>query len=355
MALRLGLGKRQMLAKVSRGSMEAIREAADIANPPLPLVSVVIPTHRRPALLRRCLRALLGQTYPRARFEVVVVEDGGPHGAQDVIADLAATAAPVHVRAVAVTQGGPAAARNHGWRAAHGDIIAFTDDDTVPHPRWLAEGVRALAQDADAVAGLTVVPMARRPTDWERNVGRLQTARFVTANAFCRRAALESVGGFDPRFKVAYREDSDLEFCLLETGARIVQNQAAIVYHPPRAGAPLVSLKLQRNQFFDALLYRKHPHLFRRFIRKRPPFRYYAITGSMLVAGVAALLGRWQLAASTGGLWLTQVGWFCGQRLAGTRLTPGQLADMLLTSVLIPPVALYWRLRGAWAFRVLFL
>src|SRR3954463_13355474 len=44
----------------------------------LPMVSVVIPTHHRPELLRRCLAAVLEQAYPSDRFEIIVVEDGGP-------------------------------------------------------------------------------------------------------------------------------------------------------------------------------------------------------------------------------------------------------------------------------------
>ncbi len=40
------------------------------------LVSVVIPTYRRPALLRRCLSTLCRQTLPTGRYEIVVVDDG---------------------------------------------------------------------------------------------------------------------------------------------------------------------------------------------------------------------------------------------------------------------------------------
>ena len=321
----------------------------------MPLVSVVIPTHHRPALLRRCLRALARQAYPREWFEVVVVEDGGPGSGREVVARLRAEEAPLEIRYLWVPRGGPAAARNAGWRAARGELVAFTDDDTVPHPRWLAEGLRSFEQGADAVSGRTLVPTSRHPTDWERNVKGLEAASFATCNAFCRRDLLEAVGGFDPRFRVAYREDSDLEFSLLKAGARIVRNEAAIVYHPPRPGPPLVSLRLQRNQFFDALLYRKHPEHFRRFIRARPPWRYYAITAGMLASLAAAALEQWPLALAATVAWSVLVAWFCARRLRGTRRSPRQVADMLLTSLLIPPVAVYWRLRGAWAFRVAFL
>jgi glycosyltransferase involved in cell wall biosynthesis len=196
----------------------------------LPLVSVVVPTHRRPDLLRRCLRALARQSYPRERVEVVVVEDGGPGSGREVVAQLRAEERlPLAIRYLCAPRCGPAAARNAGWRAARGPRVAFTDDDTVPHPRWIAEGVRSFAQGADAVSGRTLVPISRCPTDWERNVKRLESGTFTTCNAFCRRDLLEAVGGFDPRFRVAYREDSDLEFSLLKAGARSVRNQAAIV------------------------------------------------------------------------------------------------------------------------------
>src|SRR5207248_10211948 len=94
---------------------------------------------------------------------------------------------------------GPAAARNAGWRAARGEVIAFTDDDTVPDPGWLRAGVAAL-ESADAAWGRIRVPLALPPTDYERNEAGLEAAEFATANAFCRRAVLEAVGGFDVGF-----------------------------------------------------------------------------------------------------------------------------------------------------------
>lgn len=340
--------------------------------PSLLSVSVVIPTFGRPALLRRCLDALLDQRYPGDRLEIIVVEDGGPGPARRVVADLSSRARPVAesetgsrtpitrgptptLRYTSVPRGGPAAARNAGWRLARGTVIAFTDDDTVPDPRWIVEGVRSIDGGAAAVSGRTIVPTPARPTDAQRNVKGLERATFATCNAFCRRLTLERVGGFDPRFTRAYREDSDLEFALLDAGARIVRNQAALVYHPPRPEPPFVSLRHQRNQYFDALLYRKHPQHFRRTIRARPPWRYYLIAACQL-ATVAGLLGG-SLRPTVYCLlvWVPLVGRFWVERLRGAALTPSHVAEMLVTSVLIPPVAVYWRLRGAWTFRVPFL
>jgi glycosyltransferase involved in cell wall biosynthesis len=321
----------------------------------MPFVSVVIPTHGRPELLRACLRALLKEEYPSECLEVVVVEDGGPLGAASVLDELRTEGIPFDLRSTSIPHAGPAAARNAGWRLARGEIVAFTDDDTRPDPRWIAEGVRSVALGADAVSGRTIVPLGTRPTDAERNTQGLERAAFATCNAFCRRDLLEKVGGFDERFTRAYREDSDLEFTLRAAGARIVRNEDAVVVHPPRPERPFASLRQQRNQMFDALLYRKHPRDFRVHMRKRPPWHYYTIATSQLGTLVAIALGRRRIATLVASIWVPLVGRFCAERLRASSLRPAHVAEMIVTSALIPPVAVYWRLRGAWRFRVPFL
>jgi GT2 family glycosyltransferase len=257
-------------------------------------------------------------------------------------------------RYLAVQQGGPGAARNAGLAEAGGDVIAFTDDDTIPERRWLLEGVRALTSGADAVSGRTIVPVADRPTDAEANVQGLERATFATCNVLVKRAWLDRVGGFDPRFRRAYREDSDLEFRLLDAGARIVRANDAVVVHPPRPESLFTSLRQQRNQFYDALLFRKHPQHFRACIRKRPPFGYYAITLGQVVSALALPAGRPRLALLATAVWLPLVGQFFMRRLEGRSRRAEHVADLAVTSALIPPLAVCWRLRGAWAFRVPF-
>jgi glycosyltransferase involved in cell wall biosynthesis len=319
-----------------------------------PFVSVVIPTHARPELLQRCLDALVTQDYPTERFEIIVVEDGGPADGKDVVERVNHTSA-IAVRYLGVSRGGPAAARNRGWHMARGEIIAFTDDDTIPHLRWLAEGVKAILDGADVVSGRTVVPLSEAPSDADKNTRGLEQATLATCNAFCRRLLLEATGGFDTRFTRAYREDSDLEFTLRDAGARLVRNQAAVVVHPPRAESRYVSVRQQQNQFFDALLYRKHPVQFHRMIRAWPPFAYYSIVLAQLVTILGAVLRRPRLASIGLVVWLPLVLRFFQRRARGTRASLRDRADLLLTSIVIPPVALYWRLKGALYFKVPFL
>jgi hypothetical protein len=317
-------------------------------------VSVVIPTHGRPHLLRRCLEAVLGQTYPPDQYEVVVVEDGGPGEAQAVVSGFQSARQLPRLHYLAVPQGGPGAARNAGWRQATGQIVAFTDDDTIPDSGWLWGGVEALARGADAVCGRTSVPLRKRPTDAEANTQGLERASFATCNVLMRRLWLERLGGFDPQFRRAYREDSDLEFRLFDAGARLARAENALIVHPPRAERPFVSLRQQQGQMYDALLFKKHPRRFRETIRRWPPMAYYAITVSQVGSLAALLTGRPGLGLLFSLLWGGLCGRFFLRRARGRSCQPAHLGELAVTSVLIPPVAVYWRLRGAWMFRVWF-
>jgi GT2 family glycosyltransferase len=318
-------------------------------------VSVVVPTCRRPEMLRRCLEALCAQDLPPADFEVIVVDDGPTAATARAVAEIA-RAAPMPVRYLADGGGrGPAAARNRGWRVARGAIVAFTDDDCVPAPEWLREGLAAFRGGVVGVAGRVELPLPPHPTDYERDAARLGEAAFVTANCFCRREALLAVGGFDERFRVPWREDSDLQFALQARGGRLVQAPAARVLHPIRPAPWGVSLSQQRKSEYNALLYKKHPARYRQEIQAAPPWRYYATVAAAGLALGGAAAGRRALAAGGGLAWAALTVQFCAQRLAGTTRRPTHVAEMLVTSALIPPLAVYWRLRGALRFRVTFL
>ena len=319
-------------------------------------VSVVIPTCRRPALLRCCLAALAAQDLDPRAYEVVVVDDGGDCVTQAVVRDFASASVGPCIRYLPVPRpAGPAAARNRGWRAARGAVIAFTDDDCLPASGWLRAGLTAIAAGADGVSGRLVVPVPEPATDYERNASLLEGAEFVTANCFYRRAALEEAGGFDECFTAAWREDSDLHFTLLERGCRLVRAPNAVVLHPVRTAPWGISLRQQRKSSFNALLYRKHPALYRQRIQATPPWHYYLILAALAGTSVGAAARQRHVALASGGFWLLLTGRFCRRRLRDTSRAPGHVAEMVATSALIPPLAIFWRLRGAIAYRVFFL
>jgi glycosyltransferase involved in cell wall biosynthesis len=306
-------------------------------------------------MLGRCLTAVLAQRYDPARVELIVCDDGPDEATRAAVTRLAAQHPAWTIRYVAVTGSqGPAGARNAGWRAARAPFIAFTDDDTQPDPNWLSSGVAALRAGAAAVSGRIVVPLGPRPTDYERDAAGLASAEFATANTFARRAALERVGGFDERFTAAWREDSDLQFALLEAGLAVTRADEAIVLHPVRPARWGVSIGQQKKSQFDALLYKKYPQRYRERIRSAPPVLYYAIIAAVVILVSALVTGNTTLAWAASVAWLFMTAWFCARRLMNTARTPAHVTEMAWTSVVIPFLSIYWRLYGAAKFRVLF-
>lgn len=320
----------------------------------LPLVTVVVPTFRRLALLERCLYALGDQALPKSFYDVIVVDDDCDPAVQRLVAQINIETGS-QLRCLMHTTGcGPAAARNMGWRSARGSIIAFTDDDCIPARSWLRAIVDACVPGVDGGWGRIIVPCSDRPTDYEREVAKLEECQFVTANCFCRREVLERIGGFDERFVYAWREDSDLYFNLLEQGAELRKVPAACVVHPVRSASWGISIRLQRNSMFNALLYKKHPTLYRQHIEPGPPLLYYTMVG-LLTFALVQYLGDFRsgAVASLAG-WSAALVVFLSRRAASVRLDPPHLAELLVTSIVIPPLSVFWRIYGAIKFRVPF-
>jgi GT2 family glycosyltransferase len=341
-----------------RDSQQLAGAATPIGEAIRPDVSVVVPTDRRPALLERCLDLLATQTLAARRYEIIVCDDGPDDMTRSLVARLADVHRARGLRVLYVpitTKQGSAAARNVGWRRARAPIIAFTDDDTLPDAHWLEEGLAAMATGAEAAAGAIVVPIPRRPTDYEADASGLAHADFATANAFVRRDALRVVGGFDERFTDAWREDSDLHFAILRSGGMIVPAKAAIVVHPVRPARWGISLAQQKKSRFDALLCSKHRRLYKRRIASRPPIAYYASISAALVALLGALRGVrfWEVLGAL--VWLALTLRFFSVRMRGRSLRWQHVAEMAVTSALIPFLSIYWRVRGAIRYRTWFL
>src|SRR5690606_33271118 len=162
-------------------------------------------------------------------------------------------------------------------------------------------------------------------------------------------------GGFDERFALAWREDSDLFFRLLERGARVIRIDDAVVRHPVRPARWGVSVAQQKKVLFDALLFRNHPTLYRQRIRRAPRLDYYAIVASLAAALGAALAGATAVALASGGMWAALTARFCWRRLERTSKRLPHVLEMIVTSLAIPPLAVFWRTAGAVRFRALLL
>src|SRR5206468_12841428 len=113
-------------------------------------------------------------------------------------------------------------------------------------------------------------------------------------------------------FRAAWREYSDLQFALMEAGlGRISRASGAVVIHPVRPAPWGVSLRQQRKTFWDALLYKKHPGLYRSRVRPRPPWDYYAAVASLAMAAGLLAVGHPRPAVVPAVVWAALTVRFC--------------------------------------------
>lgn len=321
------------------------------------LMSVVVTTCDRPHLLSHCLASLLWQRFHASRYEIIVVDDRPSSFTRDIVNDWTQQAKRGGPNVIYIPSSGPhglAAARNRGWRAARGAIVAFTDDDMVARADWLQNGWSAFDQDIQAVWGRVVIPYANSLGEYERHPNNSERIEFAGANCFCRKRTLEEIGGFDERFTLAWREDTDLYFRLLDRSDRVVHTPSAVIAHPMRPSSWVDSLRGQKKAQADALLYKKHPKRYRQKIHGGTHWDSYLIVAALLSFLVALGMDEPVAAIAAAITWLVLTGWFGVERFAATPNAGGHIAETIVTSVLIPPLAVFWRLTGAVKFRVPF-
>ena len=200
------------------------------------LVSVVVSTYERPERLAMLLAGIRAQTLAPDTFELIVVDNGSGPATAAVLNDALDDARlPLTVLRNERTLG-PGGGRNSGWHVAQAPLVAFTDDDCVPAPDWLAAGVAAAGGHPGAIVQGRTEP---NPAELR---ARMLTARTVaindrspqyeTCNIFYPRELLERLGGFDEAFGVRPAgEDTDLAWRAIAGGADAVFAADALVHH----------------------------------------------------------------------------------------------------------------------------
>jgi glycosyltransferase AglE len=235
------------------GASVVLREAVprELALPRLarsaPFVSVIVPVYNDPDRVVRCLRALTHQTYPKDRYEVIVIDNGSTDATTEAVARQ-----PVKLLVEARVRSSYAA-RNRGLQGARGEVIAFTDADCEPVPEWLEEGVRALeSEEADLVGGHVRFVHSARPSGSELfdAIAHMQQETSIrdwkvakTANLFTRAAVFKAIG----HFSGTVRSGGDVSWTRRATsrGFRLVYAPRAVVSHPTRRLAALVGKRFR--------------------------------------------------------------------------------------------------------------
>jgi glycosyltransferase involved in cell wall biosynthesis len=199
-----------------------------------PSVSVVVPAHNAESTIERCVESLLGQDYPQARCQVLIVDNNGTDRTSQLVA-----AYPVTLLHERRTQSAYAA-RNLGIQHATGDYIAFTDADCVADASWL-NNLLADWQDPTIGCFSGLIKAYEPDSAVAELLAKYQAERFygqgqavlpyaVGGNAAYPRSVLQRIGLFD----ATLRSGGDLELSLRmqkQTDLRISFVERAVVYH----------------------------------------------------------------------------------------------------------------------------
>jgi GT2 family glycosyltransferase len=214
--------------------------------------SVVVCTHRRPDMLSGLLEAV-AKLNPRPHQLVVVDNDPGT----DDVAALAQAAGATYIRE---PRRGLDNARRAGLAAASGDLVAFTDDDCLPSPRWLRDLSElfddprvaavtgpAFAHELDTEAKLAFEESGgfgrgfhRRVYEWTNLSPPGATRAGAGANMILRRELAQELGElFPPELDAGTHTQSGGDLYalhrILAAGHRVVYDPGTYVLHRHRA------------------------------------------------------------------------------------------------------------------------
>src|SRR5258707_10651350 len=168
----------------------------------LDLTSVIIPCHNQARFLGEAVESVLAQTYPHC--EVIVVDDGSTDDSPTIAASFD------RVRCLTQRNRGVAAARNSGLEVSNGDYVVFLDADDRLLPNALQDCVDSLNANPECafvyghvkliVSDGSPLPTPNQVAVCEDHYPELLRHNYIwTAGAVMyRRAALQSVGGFNP-------------------------------------------------------------------------------------------------------------------------------------------------------------
>ncbi len=208
----------------------------------MPSVSVVIPTHNRPNLLKAALASVRAQTF--SNFEIIVVDDGNSGTATgEVVASF--TDPRIRIVRTPHPHSGGGAARNRGVAEARTPLLAFLDDDDEWLPQKLERQLDAMAHASPGTAYcFSSVLMdygdkevVNSVENGEGNFAERALRRFsgtMTSSLIVRRDAFLEIGGFDESF--SSHQEAELMIRLTER------------YHGLGIAEPLVRMKVEAGR-----------------------------------------------------------------------------------------------------------
>ncbi len=217
-----------------------------------PFVSVVIVNYNDKKVLRPCLESVVNSDYPN--IEIIVVDNGSTDESSEFVQRFSQLYP--NVRLVQNEHNlGPSTARNLGIDVAQGKYVAFLDNDTRVHPRWLREGIplfeatptigacqcKLILDGTDGIIDcvgeylgqngfLVQVVIAGQEKDSGQydDIDEIFAAK--SAGMIARKDVLKRIGGFDDDYFI-YMEESDLCWRIWLAGYTIILAPESVVYH----------------------------------------------------------------------------------------------------------------------------
>jgi glycosyltransferase involved in cell wall biosynthesis len=270
--------------------------------PNRPFVSVIVPVYNRKKLLEELLASFGELTYPRDRFEVIVVDNFSSDGTWESLQSAAENSPytlqvfrnPSAVRSAS-------SSRNYGIHKSVGEILAFTDSDCLVSPGWLEAGVDAFREGVGIVQGRTV-PHSGDAWPILHHTAAIEAGKSFgeTCNIFYSRHLVERVGGFDEHLGRVVQghiwgEDTDLVYRIRALGATLAPACEALVIHHiiPRRFRAWITEPL-RLWLYPKLV-KRHPSIRQELLFGRYFFTPMSALFDVLVIGVllGAFWHRW--------------------------------------------------------------
>ncbi|MFH1786568.1 MAG: glycosyltransferase [archaeon] len=245
-------------------------------------LSVVVCCYNSEKIVGDCLKALNNQSYPKEKYEVIVIDDGSTDGTSKIAREAGTRVIKNKVNM------GLGYSRKLGINIARGDVIAFTDDDCIPDRDWIKELLAGYKKGIDGVGGM-ILPYSL-DSIWEiyayysrtplyshspylggrrifeylkrflgfrlkaENSQRMES--LMGANSSFRRSTLQSVEGTSKDLRRGV--DWDLNLRLKEKDARLVYLEKPKVRHRHRQGATSFLRHISAYGEAYARLSRKH-------------------------------------------------------------------------------------------------
>lgn len=263
-----------------------------------PLATIIVVTHNSSRFLPRMAAAVAAQT--ETRWRLVMLDNASRADERPKLADLPTPSSIIQSE----VNLGFAAGNNRAAQDADTPYLVLLNPDAFPEPTWLAELIAAAEQHPRAVAiGSTQIRADSDVFDgtgdvlhasgiaYRSSYGRPRTAPPPLGETFSacaaamllRRAAFETVGGFDESF-FCFFEDVDLGFRLRLTGGQILQSPDAVVAHVGGGStgvrSPFADFHGARNRFWT-------------FVKCMPPVLFWLLLPAHLLA--SAMVVTWGL------------------------------------------------------------